>query len=243
MASNAQAYDELSKPQFEAGSQFICELSLNLGDKVLDMGCGTGNLTKYSADIVGPDGLVYGIDPDATRIKIAEEKHKEVSNLHFHVGNSVTGFPHDNESYYDVHISTFTLHWLPNDEKKIYIQKVYRSLKPGGKLAILTGSKTDRDNSSLNLHPLDPDGLRKIFADIGVFTDVLVEECIYPAHFEKYELLKRWFKASFHRDLDELDPVYVKAIMADCVTMHDDGSVTAKLPCIRIVASKESLSL
>ena len=32
------------------------------------MGCGTGQITKY---IVGPDGQVVGIDPDAARIKIA----------------------------------------------------------------------------------------------------------------------------------------------------------------------------
>ena len=66
---------------------------------MLDMGCGTGNVIKYIADIVGSGGQVVGI-------KIATEKYKDVSHLEFHVGNSVTGFPHDNEPYYDVLIST-----------------------------------------------------------------------------------------------------------------------------------------
>ena len=48
---------------------------------MLDMGCGTGQITKYIADIVGPDGQVVGIDPDAARIKIAEQKYKEFSSV------------------------------------------------------------------------------------------------------------------------------------------------------------------
>ena len=136
MEGNAKAYDDVSGPQFEAGSQFIRELNLNLGDKVLDMGCGTGHLTQYIADIVGPDGQAVGIDPDADRIKVAKEKCKEVSNLQFHVGSSAIGFPHDNVEKFNVHISMNAFHWVPGDEKKVYIRKAYQCLKPGGKLAI-----------------------------------------------------------------------------------------------------------
>ena len=120
----------MSRPQIEAGSRFIRDFNLSLGDKVLDMGCGTGHLTKYIADIVGPDGLAVGIDPDAERIKIAQEKTKEVSNLQFYVGSSAIGFAHNNKPYYDVHISTNAFHWVPDDEKQIYIQKAYQCKKP-----------------------------------------------------------------------------------------------------------------
>ena len=70
MEYNAWAYDELSKPQIEAGCKFINELNLSVGNKVLDMGCGTGNITKYVADIVGSDGQVVGIDPDVARASL-----------------------------------------------------------------------------------------------------------------------------------------------------------------------------
>ncbi len=243
MDADAKAYDELNQPQYEAGCKFINELNLSAGNKVLDMGCGTGNITKYIADIVGSDGQVVGIDPDAARIKIAEEKYKEVSNLQFHVGSSVTGFPHDNEPYYDVHISTTALHWFPHDEKKLYIQKAYQSLKPGGKLNILCSEKAGPDRSDqheiLSSYPLSQDELRKLFQEEGLFTHVEVKQVVYPAYFKSNEVFKRWVKASTHHDLEELDPAFVKAVMGDLVIFHDDGSITSKYPSIRIVAIKE----
>ncbi len=121
------------------------------------------------ADIVGSDGQVVGIDPDVARIKIAEEKYKEVSNLQFHVGSSVTGFPHNNEPYYDVHISTAAFHWVPNEEKAIYIQKAYESLKPGGRLAILCPELVPNVHVKISdvQYPLTQDGYCKLIQDVA----------------------------------------------------------------------------
>ena len=88
MEPNAESYDKRSSLQVELGRTFIRKLKLLQGDKVLDMGCGTGRLSKHMADFVGPDGLVIGIDPDAERIKIAKENYKAVSNLQFYVGTA-----------------------------------------------------------------------------------------------------------------------------------------------------------
>ena len=44
--SNASLYSALSSVQYNTGCSFLETLDLNLGDKVLDMGCGTGELTK-----------------------------------------------------------------------------------------------------------------------------------------------------------------------------------------------------
>ncbi|CAB4015522.1 Hypothetical predicted protein [Paramuricea clavata] len=244
MDADAEAYDEISKPQIKSGCEFVSsELNLSPGDKVLDMGCGTGQVTKYVADIVGSDGEVVGIDPDAARIKIADDKYKEVSHLQFHVGSSVIGFPHDNEPYYDAHLSTTAFHWFPHDQKKLYIQKAYQSMKPGGKLAIMCSDKVGPDRSDqheiVDLHPLSRDEMRQLFEEVGLFANVVVKQVVYSAHFETNEKFKRWVKASSHHDLDELDPAFVKAVMADLVTFHDDGSVTSKTPYISITASKE----
>jgi ubiquinone/menaquinone biosynthesis C-methylase UbiE len=50
------------------------DLSLRPGDRVLDVGCGTGNDARALAEIVGPDGEVVGLDASQTMITEAEQR-------------------------------------------------------------------------------------------------------------------------------------------------------------------------
>ena len=45
------------------------------GDVILDLGCGTGELSAYLAEPVGPEGKVMGVDPDKERIEMARQSH------------------------------------------------------------------------------------------------------------------------------------------------------------------------
>ena len=73
--SAAEAYEENSSEQVRLGMDLIQKINPKKGDKVLDMGCGTGKLSEVFADLVGPEGQVVAIDPDTERLKIAREKH------------------------------------------------------------------------------------------------------------------------------------------------------------------------
>ena len=214
MEADAKAYDVVSGPQIEKGIHFIDGLKLSPGNKVLDMGCDTGHLTKYIADIIGPDGLAVGVDPDLERIKIAEEKCKEVSNLQFYVGSSGIGFPHDNEPYYDVHISTYAFNWVTDDEKQIYIQKAYQCLKPEGRLAIWCAAKSADDDEAkkVGVYTFDRKGYQDLFQKIGLFNRVLVEQPVFPTRLESFEEFKRWFKASTHKDPNDYPKLIEKYV-------------------------------
>ena len=236
MKSNSQAYDELSEMQFNAGCQFVHEIGISLGDKVLDIGCGTGKVTKYIADIVGLHGSVIGIDPDASRIQIAVGNFKDVRNLQFHVGSAAIGFPRESEAFYDVHMGTNSFHWVPDDEKKIYLEKAYRSLKPGGKLAILCGEKpVGVEKSIFGPHMLTYDGYLKLFQDVGLFRDVEIKKDLHVERYETVEEFKRWYEASRCHSFDILNPKEVQ----DYVITEDDGSVTCNIPSLHITASRK----
>jgi SAM-dependent methyltransferase len=70
----AATYEEVSIRQFENGKQLVSALNISSGERVLDIGAGTGRLAAYVAKIVGPSGCVVGIDPLPLRIKIAQSK-------------------------------------------------------------------------------------------------------------------------------------------------------------------------
>src|SRR5438034_9567476 len=60
--------------------------SVQPGQRVLDVGCGTGYFARLLADAVGPDGLVVGIDASPEMIEYANRKRGPAANRQFYVG-------------------------------------------------------------------------------------------------------------------------------------------------------------
>lgn len=134
---NAINYSKINYVQLQYGKRLVLQADIKVGDTVLDMGCGTGELTSFLAETVGNESQVVGIDPDLERIKVAIHKHSGIhEKIIFEHGDSLSQFPHFDEQYYDVHFSNFVFQWLNPQEKEIFVQTVLRCVKPGGKIAI-----------------------------------------------------------------------------------------------------------
>ena len=132
----AKRYQQISRYQREFGERFIQE-ELNPqpqhGDAILDLGCGTGELSAYLAELVGEQGKVVGVDPDIDRINVAQESHKGVKNLSF-VQGSTSSFPNMGYESYNIVFSNFVLHWVQNKDEAF--RNMFSSLKPDGKIVI-----------------------------------------------------------------------------------------------------------
>ena len=120
--------------QGERGKRFIqTEVSPQPGDAILDLGCGTGELSAFLAGLVGPEGKVIGVDSDKERIKVARQSHSKIKNLSF-VDANAFDFPGIGCGSYDLIFSNHVIHWIAN--KQQVFKNMMGSLKIGGKIAI-----------------------------------------------------------------------------------------------------------
>ena len=104
------------------------------GDSVLDVGCGTGEVTLL-AKTRTKNGKVYGIDPAPEMIAVARSKAaRKKLDIDFRVG-VIEALPFPDASI-DVVTSSLMMHHLPDDLKRRGIAEIYRVLKPSGRLLI-----------------------------------------------------------------------------------------------------------
>lgn len=105
---------------------------LRPGQRVLDVGCGTGVLTRLAAQVVGDTGEAVGIDPSPAMLRIARRNAgAERSRALFKVA-AIEALPFE-EARFDVVFSSCMLHHLTPDLKRAGLAEVHRVLKPGGR--------------------------------------------------------------------------------------------------------------
>ena len=103
------------------------------GQSVLDVGCGTGNLTMAAKAHGGAGSAVHGIDAAPEMIREAGRKAAERGlGIDYRVGLiEAIPFP---DARFDVVLSSLMLHHLPGDLKRQGVAEIRRILKPGGRL-------------------------------------------------------------------------------------------------------------
>lgn len=102
------------------------------GERILEVGCGTGSLALAAARRVGLTGKVVGIDPDPVMIDLARRKAARIHrDVEFEVA-AIEALPFQLGDF-DVVLSSLMLHHLPDDLKALGLAEVRRVLKPGGR--------------------------------------------------------------------------------------------------------------
>jgi ubiquinone/menaquinone biosynthesis C-methylase UbiE len=103
------------------------------GMKVLDLGCGTGTLTRMLKQ-AHPNASVIGIDGDPQVLTIAREKSHGI-NIRWDQGHA-SSLPYP-DSAFDRIVTSLVIHHLVQDDKRRAFQEMFRVLKPDGKLQVL----------------------------------------------------------------------------------------------------------
>jgi ubiquinone/menaquinone biosynthesis C-methylase UbiE len=102
------------------------------GEKVLDVGCGTGSLSILARIAVGDTGEAVGIDIAANMIAKARRKAERAGlDIDFRVA-SVDYLPYP-DGCFDVVTSTMMFHHLPVEIKAKGLREIHRVLKADGR--------------------------------------------------------------------------------------------------------------
>ncbi|WP_067995989.1 class I SAM-dependent methyltransferase [Nocardia pseudobrasiliensis] len=130
------AYDLLTRllgaPQLHR--RLIDQAELAPGHRILEIGCGTGNLTVMAARSQ-PAAEVIGSDPDPKALLRAQRKINGRSGIRFERAYAQDLPYADGE--YDRVLSALMLHHLPADTRAAAAAEALRVLRPGGRLHLV----------------------------------------------------------------------------------------------------------
>src|SRR5215475_3833746 len=127
---NAGEYDAKHAFVYEKAKGLVDLLEPKKGERILDLGCGTGVLT---AEIAGRGAQVLGIDRSAEMIEQAKSKFPA---LKFDVMDA-TQLKFEGE--FDAVFSNAVLHWIPEADR--VAEGISRALKPKGRFVAEFGGK------------------------------------------------------------------------------------------------------
>ena len=130
-AWDAATYHQVSDPQWRWGLRVLDRLAPRPGERILDLGCGTGRLT---ADIRSraPGTVTVGVDRSLAMLRTASEHSSPFARF---AQADAIALPFG--SLFDAVFSTATFHWIGNHDA--LFSDVYRVLRSGGRLVSQCG--------------------------------------------------------------------------------------------------------
>lgn len=123
------------------------------GMRVLDIGCGTGAISKGIAHCVGETGHVTGIDNTERFIVSGIETYHDIKNLTLIHADL---FEYHTTEKFDLIVAARVLQWLSNPKQALLKMKTI--LKPGGYVSIL-----DYNHEAIEWKPEPPASMIKFY--------------------------------------------------------------------------------
>ena len=203
MSWNPATYNKFKSERFTPFYDLLALIKVKEGLQVIDLGCGTGELTRKLADAL-PQSTVLGIDSSAEMLK--DSKAFENESVKFEC-RLIEEQVQSNQKW-DLVFSNAAIQWADNHEA--LIPQIISTIKPGGQLAIqMPDQHSNISNMLLNelaaeepfatalqnwirVSPvLSIDSYAQLFFENGS-TSMTVYEKIYPLILQDADALFDW---------------------------------------------------
>ena len=135
----AEVYERFFAPAMfgQWAVQVVSAIHLSRGDRVLDVGCGTGLLARAAADHVAMESQVTGLDLNEGMLAVARRTRPQVN---WRQGDA-SALPFIDGSY-DAVMSQFALMYF--SDRTAALREMFRVLRPGGRLAVAVWGPFER---------------------------------------------------------------------------------------------------
>lgn len=247
---NFELYQASHSFVWEYGRDMLALLDAKPEEHILDLGCGTGQLT---VEIANRGAMVIGADSSPEMIARARENYPAIR---FEVADA-TDLPYRGQ--FDAVFSNAALHWIRDQQNAI--ASIGRALKPGARLVFEMGGHGNLQQvldagckAMRALNVRDPEALVTwFFPTVGEYASLLESaglEVKVALHFERPTKLdsgerglENWIKmfAGFFLDIvpAEQKPEFIRSWeSAARPTLFHDGVWTADYRRLRMVALK-----
>lgn len=250
MKWNTSLYDEKHSFVSKYGEDLLDLLAPQEGEWILDIGCGTGDLTEA---IKRRGANVVGLDSSEEMIAAAGKKYP---GIRFDL-KSADNFSYDRP--YDAVFSNATLHWVLNSGDAV--RCMYKALKPGGRLVAEFGGRGNVDHIMSALrkalrnygHTEAADKRLWYFPSLSQYASLLEENgfrVVFASHFDRPTLLKdkegirNWLRMFGETYLEAVDPGTLEPLLKDIEerirpTNFLEGNWYADYVRLRVVATKQ----
>lgn len=131
--------------------RLIDQAQLADGQHVLEIGCGTGNLS-VRAKRTRPGIQLIGSDPDPRALALARRKARNLKGISFERGYAQR-LPYADATF-DRVLSSLMLHHLDDDAKAATAAEIQRVLRPGGSLHLVDFATQAHTRGAHNIHAL-----------------------------------------------------------------------------------------
>jgi trans-aconitate methyltransferase len=181
---NANLYDDKHNFVARYGEDVVQLLAPQMGERILDIGCGTGYLTNLIAQA---GARVIGIDNSESMIQRAQAVYPDLDLRVL----SADDFSFDTP--FDAVFSNAALHWVL--EKEAAVDCIANALRPGGRLVLEMGGKGNVEEIVL--------ATRKVLNRHGYYTNAATQLWYFPSLSEYTTLLeKKGFRVRFAAHFD-----------------------------------------
>jgi ubiquinone/menaquinone biosynthesis C-methylase UbiE len=139
--------EKMERHHLDITGKTIRFMDLRPGDRVLDLGCGSGWATRLLARLVadGPEGFgqVVGVDVSDEMIRQARAESKDFENI-LYVWGSAQQIPWE-ENFFDKMLSVESFYYYPDQERVLV--ELFRVMAPRGRIFILINLYKDNPYS------------------------------------------------------------------------------------------------